>query len=62
MWQEVPDDIFHEFAVVAPPDELPYAVREKYEGLLDRVGYYCPFDPSDDSRQIVWEYASKAMR
>lgn len=62
MWKEVPDDIFHEFAVVAPPDELPYAVREKYEGLLDRVGYYFPFDPSDDSRQIVWEYASKAMR
>lgn len=62
MWQEVPDDILHEFAVVAPPDELPYAVREKYEGLLDRVGYYFPFDPSDEARQIVWEYASKAMR
>lgn len=62
MWKEVPDDIFHEFAVVAPPDELPYAVREKYDGLLDRVAYYFPFDPSDESRQIVWEHASKAMR
>ncbi|MGB7340428.1 MAG: TIGR03617 family F420-dependent LLM class oxidoreductase [Phototrophicaceae bacterium] len=62
MWQEVPDEILHEFAVVAAPDELPYAVREKYDGLLDRVAYYFPFDPSDETRQIVWEHASKAMR
>jgi probable F420-dependent oxidoreductase len=61
MWKEVPDEILHEFAVVAPPDELPYAVRERYEGLLDRVGYYLPFEPDDESRQIVWDYASKAM-
>lgn len=62
MWKEVPDEIMNEFAVVAPPDELPYALREKYKGLLDRAGYYFPFDPTDESRQIVWEYASKAMR
>ncbi|MEO1646670.1 MAG: TIGR03617 family F420-dependent LLM class oxidoreductase [Chloroflexota bacterium] len=61
MWKEVPDDILHTFAVVAPPDELPYALRERYEGLLDRVGYYFPFDLRDESRQSVWEYASKAM-
>jgi len=61
MWKEVPDDILNEIAVVAPPDELPYAVRERYDGLLDRVGYYFPFKPSEESRQIVWEHASKAM-
>lgn len=61
MWKEVSDDILHEFAVVAPPDELPYAVREKYNGLLDRIGYYFPFDPADETRKIVWEHASKAM-
>lgn len=62
MWKEVPDNILHEFAVVAPPDELPYAIREKYDGLLDRVSYYFPFDPDDESRQVVWEHASKAMQ
>ncbi|MCA9914168.1 MAG: TIGR03617 family F420-dependent LLM class oxidoreductase, partial [Anaerolineae bacterium] len=36
MWKEVPDEIMHEIAVVASPDELPYAVRERYDGLLDR--------------------------
>jgi probable F420-dependent oxidoreductase len=47
MWREVPDDILHAIAVVAPPEELPYALRERYEGLLDRVGYYFPFKPSE---------------
>lgn len=61
LWQEVPDEILHEFAVVAAPDELPHAVRERYTGLLDRVGYYFPFDPDDDVRRVVWEHASKAM-
>ncbi|MEO1287121.1 MAG: LLM class flavin-dependent oxidoreductase, partial [Chloroflexota bacterium] len=61
MWKEVPDEILHEFAVVASPDDLPYAVREKYDGLLDRVSYYFPFDPDDETRQIVWEHASQAM-
>ena len=62
MWKEVPDSILHEFAVVAPPDELPYRVRERYDGLLDRVGYYFPFDPTDDARRVVWDEASKAMQ
>lgn len=61
LWQEVPDEILHEFAVVAPPDELPYKVRERYDGLLDRVGFYFPFKPNDEARQVVWEHASKAM-
>jgi hypothetical protein len=25
------------------------------------VGYYFPFDPKDEGRQVVFEYASKAM-
>jgi probable F420-dependent oxidoreductase len=61
MWRDVPDEILHEMAVVAPPDELPYKVRERYTGLLDRVGYYFPFKPEDETRKIIWEHASKAM-
>jgi probable F420-dependent oxidoreductase len=62
MWKEVPDSILHEIAVVAPPEDLPYKVRERYDGLLDRVGYYFPFDPTDEKRRVVWDEASKAMR
>jgi len=61
MWQHVPDDILNTFAVVAAPEDLPYAVRERYDGLLDRVGYYFPFEPEDETRRIIWEEASKAM-
>ncbi len=61
MWQEISDDVLHEFAVVAPPDELPYKVRERYEGLLTRVGYYFPFAPNDETRRVIWEHAAKAI-
>ncbi len=61
MWQEVPDEVLHAIAVVAPPDELPYKLRERYNGLLDRAGYYFPFKPEDETRRVVWEHAAKAM-
>lgn len=64
-WDEmhtlISDEMLEHFAVVAPPDELPYKVRERYEGLLDRVGFYFPFEPSDESKRMIWEHASKAM-
>lgn len=57
----ISDKMLEEFAVVAPPDELPYKLRERYAGLLDRAGYYFPFIPSDRCKQLVWQYAGKAM-
>ena len=46
-WGEMPDLISDEmlttFAVVADPDELPYALKERYQGLADRLGLYIPF-------------------
>ncbi|MCU0513544.1 MAG: TIGR03617 family F420-dependent LLM class oxidoreductase [Anaerolineae bacterium] len=61
MWRDVPDEVLHAMAVVAPPDELPYKLRERYQGLLDRVGYYFPFKPQEADRRIIWEAASRAM-
>lgn len=64
-WEEmhtlISDEMLEHFAVVASPDELPYKVRDRYDGLLDRVGFYFPFEPTDDSKRIIWEHASKAM-
>jgi probable F420-dependent oxidoreductase len=53
----VSDEMLNAFAVVAPYDELAGAVKARYEGLLHRVGYYFPFDPSDEGRRILWEDA-----
>ena len=64
-WNEmhtlISDDMLNHFAVIAPPDELAYRVRERYDGMLDRVGFYFPFEPTDQSRRIIWDHASKAM-
>ena len=36
----ITDDVISEIAVEAPIDELGGAVRRRYEGLLDRIGFY----------------------
>jgi probable F420-dependent oxidoreductase len=61
MWQEISDEMLNEIAVVAPPDELPYKLKERYEGLLDRVGYYYPYIPDEEDKRLVWEYAAKVF-
>jgi probable F420-dependent oxidoreductase len=61
MWREISDDMLAEVAVIAPPDELPYKVRERYNGLLDRIAYYLPFRPEEADKRLIWEYASRAM-
>jgi alkanesulfonate monooxygenase SsuD/methylene tetrahydromethanopterin reductase-like flavin-dependent oxidoreductase (luciferase family) len=61
LWQEISDEMLEQIAVVAPPDELPYKVKERYAGLLDRVGYYFPFVPGEDDKQMMWDNAARAF-
>ena len=65
-WDElsslISDAMLEEFALVAEPADLPYMLRERYGGLLDRAGYYFPFELSDKSKDLVWRYAADAMR
>jgi probable F420-dependent oxidoreductase len=61
MWREISDEMLDEIAVVAPPEELPYKVQERYAGLLDQVGYYFPFVPEDSDKKVIWENAAKAF-
>jgi len=46
------DDILHECAVVSAPANLPKALKERYTGLLDRLGLYIPFVPGE--RDEFW--------
>lgn len=55
----ITDDMLHEFAVVAPHNQLARRVRERYDGLLDRVGYYFPFMPGDNTD--LWRDAISVM-
>jgi probable F420-dependent oxidoreductase len=46
-WREMPalvtDEMLAAFAVEAAPDELGTALKERYDGLIDRVALYIPF-------------------
>ena len=37
MWQEIPDDMLHEIAIVAEPDKVISAIQARYTGLADRI-------------------------
>ncbi len=58
MGELISDDMLHEFAVVALVDELAQAVKARYEGLLDRVGYYFPYESQQAERETVWRGAA----
>src|SRR4030042_2692537 len=50
----ITDDMLGEFAVFAPPAELPSALMERYVGLVDRLGLYIPFRPGE--RDEFWRH------
>ena len=59
----VPDSLVEEVAVVAPPGEVPAALRRRYEGLLDRVSLYFPFPegaPESDGKRFVDAFRAAA--
>ncbi len=62
-WGEMPglisDEMLATFAVVADPQDMPYALSERYGGLADRLGLYIPFRPGE--RDEFWRHLLKEM-
>jgi probable F420-dependent oxidoreductase len=62
-WDEMPglitDEMLRTFAVEAAPDEVGPALKERYEGLIDRVALYVPFVPGE--RDEFWQAAIDAV-
>jgi probable F420-dependent oxidoreductase len=58
-WREMPalvtDEMLGAFAVEGAPGEIGPALRERYEGLVDRVALYIPFVPGE--RDTFWREA-----
>jgi probable F420-dependent oxidoreductase len=57
-WQqmaaEVPDDVLHEFAAVAPYDQLVGAVEKRFGGLVDSIAIGFPDDtPEGLARDVI---------
>jgi probable F420-dependent oxidoreductase len=57
-WEGLPtlvsDEMVHEVAVVAPIDELAGAIKARYEGVLQRFGFYTPLAPDLDEDEWRW--------
>ena len=56
-WGEMPaqvsDEMLDAFAIVCPPEELGARLKERYAGLVDRIGLYLPFVPGE--RDAFWQ-------
>ncbi len=48
------------FTVEAAPDEVGPALRDRYEGLIDRVALYIPFVPAE--RDDFWRAVVESVR
>ena len=63
-WGEMPDlisdEILSTFAVVAEPEDVPIVLRERYEGLADRLGLYIPYVPGE--RDEFWSDLLKELK
>jgi alkanesulfonate monooxygenase SsuD/methylene tetrahydromethanopterin reductase-like flavin-dependent oxidoreductase (luciferase family) len=56
----ITDEMLHAFAVEAAPDEVGPALKERYEGLIDRVALYLPFVPGE--RDVFWRTVVESAR
>ncbi len=53
MAEAVPDGLVEEVAIICPPSELGQRLRERYDGILDRVSLYMAM--SDDATFNRWD-------
>ena len=63
-WNDMPglvsDEMLDRFALRGSWTELPAMLRQKYEGLLDRVSYYFPLVPGEN--EAGWRATASAFR
>lgn len=60
MTRLISDEMLHAFAVEAAPDEVGAAVRARYQGLIERVAFYLPFQPGQDDP--FWQRTLRAIQ
>ncbi|MHB8465018.1 MAG: LLM class F420-dependent oxidoreductase [Acidimicrobiales bacterium] len=49
----IDDDVVDAFAVVAPPDKVPEAVRARFGDVVDRLSFYTPYQADDEAIRAV---------
>ena len=51
MPQEISDEMMAEYTITGSPQEMPGLIKERYNGLLDRVAFYYPYHPGQDEKR-----------
>lgn len=55
----ISDEMLSTFAVVGDPADIPPALKERYNGLVDRFSLYLPYSPGE--RDEFWQLMVKGM-
>ena len=62
-WDDMPelvtDEMLNTVAIVAPIDQVPARIKERYTGLLDRITFYAPFTPDEAPK---WRVVVQAFK
>ena len=62
-WREMPglitDEMLSAFAVEATPEEVGPVLKDRYEGLIDRVALYIPFVPGE--KDEFWQTVARSV-
>jgi probable F420-dependent oxidoreductase len=54
----ITDEMLHEFAVVAPPDGVAQALVDRFDGVVDRLSFYVPYEASEE----LWDRIATDVR
>ena len=59
MAQEITDEMLEVFAVEGTPEAIPDKLQAKYDGILDRITFYHPFQPGE--HEARWRKFARAF-
>ena len=59
MYEHVPDEFFDQMCVSGSFEDIPHIVKERYDGILDRVSYYIPYVPGENT--TLWTESLKVL-
>lgn len=60
MAEQITDEMLEQFCVFASPENLANAIKARYEGLLDRITLYTPFEVGQDTER--WKELVRAFK
>jgi hypothetical protein len=61
MAEEISDEMMAEYTITGSAQEMPGLIKERYNGLLDRVAFYYPYQPGQDEKTMAEDSRSVSI-